>query len=132
MERTAIALAAAAATAAAAALCVWAAGFALFALVAPSIGDAGAGAIVAAASAGVLVAAGLYSAHLAKQKKDERSVERAVEHNEPMHFVADVVRNRPLIALGVSVVAGLIASRQPGLVREIAGALSSPDSYRRR
>ncbi|MBU6372594.1 MAG: hypothetical protein KJS97_07650 [Alphaproteobacteria bacterium] len=132
MERTALALAAAAATAAAAALCVWAAGFALFAFLSPSIGDAAAGAAVAAVAAGALLAAGVYSANKAKEKKEERTVASVVEHNEPMHFVADVVRNRPLIALGVSVVAGLIASRQPGLVREIAGALSSPDSYRRR
>lgn len=127
-----MALAAAAATAAAAALCVWAAGFALFAALAPSIGDAGAGAVVAVAAAGLLVAAGVYSARKSKQKKEERREVSTVVHHEPMHMVADVIRNRPMIALGVSIVAGLIASRQPGLVREIAGALSSPDSYRRR
>ena len=132
MERTALAIAAAAATAAAAALCVWASGFALFAFVAPAIGDAAAGAVVAAAAAGALLVVGVYSSRKAKEKAHERTVTAAVEHSEPLRVVADMVRDRPLVALGVSLVAGLIASREPGLVREIAGALSSPDRYRRR
>lgn len=133
IERTALAIAAAAATAAAAALCVWAAGFAVFALMAPVIGSAGSAAVVAAIAAAVLAAAGYYSARKANEKKQVVPVAApVVDHAAPMLIVADVVRARPMMALGVSIVAGLIAARQPGLVREIARALNAPDSYPRR
>lgn len=141
VERTVLAVSALAATAAAAAMGVWAAGFALYALVEPSIGRAGAGAVVALIAAALLAAAAAYTAKKAKSKKESREIAKASvieeDHGEPMvganplALVMNIVRDKPVIALGLSLAAGIVAARQPQMVREFASLLSAPSTHRR-
>lgn len=131
MRRTPFAIAAVAAAAAAAALAVWAGGFALYSLIAPQLGaPAAAGVVAAVAAIGAALSA------LLSSRKPQASYARAevvqsvaspLATLAPLGLVATAFRERPLVSLGLTVLAGVVAARQPQLVREVAGALT----YRR-
>lgn len=117
-----------AAVAAAAALAVWSAGFALYALTEPRLGVAAAAGIVSAAA---IVGVALFAWSAADRVKQEsREIEVVAAAPSPLapiaplELVAATFRERPLLSLGLTVVAGVIASRQPHFVREVARALA--------
>jgi hypothetical protein len=124
--KTALALAAAAALAASAVLLVWAAGFAVFYSFEPRFGPAGAAGIVVLAD---LLALGLGFGvakimSLAKQREEEKEKEEARENGAPASLVglfADAVKDRPITALAVSAVTGLVAIKNPKIFRELVG-----------
>lgn len=102
--------AALAAMAAAAAVCVVAAAFALYALLRDYIGPAGAAAVVA-------VVAAILTAILAVvllRRADPRPLRRDEQNLTTRLF--DLARERPLIAAGAAVAAGLIALRNPSIL----------------
>jgi hypothetical protein len=99
---------------------VVAAAFALYAVIEPHLGAAGAAAIVAAVAALIVGIAGLLAAH----KAEERSrpppapdgfafAERAIE----------MIKERPILTVGAGLAAGLIAFRNPALAAIVAKAL---------
>lgn len=115
-----MALAAAAAIAAAAAVSVVAAAFALYALAEPSLGSAGAGAVVAAAAAALVGGAGL----LARRKAQAR---RHAPQGAPdaglVDKVIEIAKQRPMLAVGAAIAAGVYAIRHPSLVAAVIGAV---------
>ena len=121
-ERATFSLIAAAATCAAAAMAVFATGFALYALMLEWLTPAGAAAVVAVVAA--LIAA--VGAWLAKERAERRRLEADAQRahfagalpGELSGFLAD----RPLATLAVSLVGGLLATRHPGLVRDVLAA----------
>ena len=119
-EKTLTTLAAAAAIAAAAAVSVVAAAFALYAVLQPHLGSAGAAAVVAAVAAVIVGIAGLLAAHKAEEKARPAPApdgfafaERAIE----------MVKERPILAVGAGLAAGVIAFRNPALAAIVAKAL---------
>jgi|GEM_PF-3255224 len=128
MQRTTLAIVAAAAVAAAAALAVWAAGFAIFGFIAPVIGAPTAAAVVAASAAGAAAVASLLAPRNAPasltHSEAVQSVAPSVASPAPLGIIAAAFRERPVVSLGLTVFAGMLASRQPQLVREIASALA--------
>ncbi|MDP1911356.1 MAG: hypothetical protein Q8K85_23910 [Hyphomicrobium sp.] len=128
MRRTTFAFVAVAAFAAAAALAVWAAGFALFAFTEPLIGAPAAAGVVSAIAAVSVALFAWHSAGKAEEKSAQVEVVQSVASPltavAPLELVAAAFRERPLVSLGLTVLAGVVASRQPHLVREVAGALT--------
>jgi len=108
VRRLFLAMAAAAAFSASAAVCVVALAFALYALVAPSVGQAGAAAIVAAAAALLIAAAALVMAASARGKRAAA---------QPVGGVRDrlirFVREKPVMAVSAALGAGFLAVRNP-------------------
>ena len=103
-------VAALAAMAAAAAVCVVAAAFALYALLRDYIGPAGAAAaiaVVAAIAAAILAFVMLRKAQPRPLRRDEQNVTTRL---------IDLAREKPVIAAGAAVAAGLILLRNPGVV----------------
>lgn len=128
MRRTTFAIVAVAAFAAAAALAVWAAGYAIFAYTQPLIGAPAAAGVVSAISTVAVALFAWASAGKTEEKTTKAEVVQSVASPlaalAPLGLVATAFRERPLISLGLTVLAGVVATRQPQLVREVAGALT--------
>jgi|GEM_PF-2042735 len=114
-KRPALLVAAGGAIAAASGLSVVSLGFAAYALLAPLVGQAGAFAIIAV-SAAILAAVGAYFiTHEADDEDDKQS-----SRTESVALaLTDVIRSRPGIALGASLLLGLVASRNPRIAMEM-------------
>lgn len=124
-EKTLMTLAAAAAIAAAAAVSVVSAAFALYAILLPAVGAAGASAIVAAVAALIVAIAGMIAARKAESR-------RAPHQDVPQGGfdltgkVVEIVRERPLMSLGLGLAAGIIALKNPTLTASLAKAFLDP------
>ena len=118
-----MALAAGAAIAAAAAVSVVSAAFALYALVQPWTGPAGAGAIVAAVAALVVAFAGM----MAKNKAESRRYRGEGRGAEPdasiVSKIVEIAKERPMLAAGAALAAGVYAIRHPTLIAAVIGAV---------
>ncbi|WP_419319194.1 hypothetical protein ACN2C7_00190 [Caulobacter sp. ErkDOM-E] len=118
-------LAAAAAIAAAAAVGVFAAAFALYAVVETWLGPAGAAAVVAAVAALIVAMAGLIAARKAEQGQPPRTGAAP----EPFSFaekVVDIVKDRPLLSIGAGLAAGIFALKNPTLTAAVLKAFMEP------
>jgi hypothetical protein len=126
-EKTLMTLAAAAAIAAAAGVAVVAAAFALYTLLAPALGAAGAAATVAACAAVAVLLAGLIVASKAKDRnRDAQQAFSAAGSGDMGGLIAKVMelaKQRPLIAAGAALAAGLFALRNPILLAAIVKAI---------
>jgi hypothetical protein len=61
---------------------------------------------------------------LAKHREEEKEKEEARENGAPTSLVslfADAVKDRPITALAVSAVTGLVAIKNPKIFRELVG-----------
>ncbi len=124
-EKTLMTLAAAAAIAAAAAVGVVSAAFAVYAVLVPLVSPAGAAAIVAAVAALIVAVAGMIAA---------RKVEGARHHhNAPPQAsfdmtakVVEIVRDRPIMSIGIGLAAGIFALKNPTLTAAVAKAFLDP------
>lgn len=124
-ERATLSLVATAAACAAAALIVFALGFALYALLEPLLGSAGAAAGVAAAAAAGIGIFAFMTAQSAKARKAESERASAQVSQILPQYISAFAADRPLVGLAATVAAGFIATRYPGAVREIISALSA-------
>jgi hypothetical protein len=117
LKRPALLVAAGGAIAAASGLSVISLGFAGYALLEPLVGRPGAFAIIAV-SAAILAALGAYFvAHDSSDDDDDRHRSRA---DQSMALaLTDVIRSRPGVALGASLLLGLIASKNPRIAMEM-------------
>ncbi len=120
-EKTLTTLAAAAAIAAAAGVAVVAAAFALFALLAPTLGQAGAAAVVAATAAAIVALAGLVASARAKSGRRRQQDFAAHAAADPGLIVKlfELAKQRPIMAAGAAVAAGVFAIRNPALVAAV-------------
>lgn len=110
-------LAAAAAIAAAAAVGVFAAAFALHAVLQPMIGAAGAAAVVAGVAALIVAIAGLLAARKVESRSAPRSAYGAPQDNFGLaEKVVEIVKDRPLLSIGAALAAGVFALKNPILM----------------
>lgn len=126
MERTLMALAAGAAIAAAAAVGVFSAFFALFAFIEPMVGVAGAAAIISGASALAVGTAGFVAARRAEGER--KAAAEAAPDASLIEVIMGVVRDRPLLAAGAAVAAGIYALRNPQLAAAVIRAFMDKPS----
>ena len=110
-----------AAAAAAAVLIVFACGFAVYALLEPTIRPAGAAGTVAMVAGLGLIIFALVLEHRARKREAEAALARAQAAEEAQFTLGDIARDRPLVTLAVTAVTSLIAARNPSLVRELVG-----------
>lgn len=113
-------LAAAAAIAAAAAVGVFAAAFALYAVVEAHLGAAGAAAVVAAVAALIVAIAGFMAARKADQRQAPRNA--APDSFGFAEKVVEIVKDRPLLSIGAALAAGVFALKNPTLTAAVAKA----------
>jgi membrane protein implicated in regulation of membrane protease activity len=124
-EKTLRPLAAAAAIAAAAAVGVVSAAFAVYAVLVPLVTPAGAAAIVAAVAALIVAVAGMLAARKVEGHRDHH-------HQAPQggfdmtSKVVEIVRDRPLLSIGVGLAAGIFALKNPTLTASLAKAFLDP------
>lgn len=108
---------------AAAALAVFAGGFALYAVVLPVVGPAGAAAVVAGVAALVVMLAGV----IRVMRAHEREREALLARQELAHGLPEPIRglmqDHPLTAVAVTVLGGVVAARNPRIIREVIRAL---------
>jgi uncharacterized membrane protein len=111
-----------AAASGAAVMAVFAAGFSLYALIEPRVGAAGASAIVALVAALIVALIALFATFRArKREREAQAAGHDLAHALPVELLGDAVRDRPLVTLAVTLVAGALAARNPGLVRDLVG-----------
>jgi len=124
-DRAYSSLIATAAACAAVAVAVVAAGFALYALILPWLGAAGAAASVAAVAA---IAVGVYAliAHERAKAKERaaREAQAALLDSVPA-MLGDLTREHPVLAVGVSVLGGVLATRHPQITRDLISILAA-------
>ncbi|MET0181325.1 MAG: hypothetical protein ABW199_00410 [Caulobacterales bacterium] len=112
---------------ASAALAVFAGGFAVYAIVAPQLGPAGAAAVVAAVAASIVGITGVIRLVRAQQRERESVLARhelAAGLPEPLR---GVMQDHPLAAIAVTVLGGVVAARNPRIIREVIRALRPID-----
>lgn len=129
MERTLMALAAGAAIAAAAVVGVFSLFFALFAAIEPYVGPAWAAAIIAATSALAVLLTGLVAAR--KAEGDRRAAATVAPDASLVDTVMNVVKDRPLLAAGAAVAAGVYALRHPQLAAAVVRAFMDRPTHDR-
>ncbi|MGI9169221.1 MAG: hypothetical protein ACR2FH_03475 [Caulobacteraceae bacterium] len=110
VRRIFLTLAAAAALATSAAVCVVALAFALYALVEPYVGKAGAAAIVAAVAAALIALAALFIGQAAKTKRREAPAKAVGGVAER---VMSFVRDKPVVAVSAALGVAFMAIRNP-------------------
>jgi hypothetical protein len=118
-DRAMSAVIATAAACAAVVMAVFALGFALYASTEPVVGAAGAAAIVALAAALALALFALIATMRARKRERETAIAQAELLDELPIGLGDIARDRPLMTLGITAAAGLLAARHPTLVRDL-------------
>ena len=127
--RVAVLLAAAAVLATSASIFVVALAFALFALVRPYVGPAGAGAIVAGAAA-LLVLLGGVALALSARVKTAKLAERS---KDPAARVMNFVREKPVTTIAAAIGAGFLAIRNPKYLGAVLSSfLDGPPNPKRK
>ena len=111
---------AAAAIAAAAGVAVVALAFALYALVEPSLGSAGAAGVVAGAAALLILAVGLIALLMVRPPK------RKQPEPDLLQRVIGIARDKPVIAAAAALAAGFFVVKNPQALMAIALALLEP------
>ena len=99
--------------------------FALFAFVQPYVGSAGGGAVVAGVAALVALIVGL----VAMPRRRRRSSEGPTGVADDL---MDLVRDKPIAAVGVAVAAGIMAMRNPRVIIEVVRAMRGGEHRRKR
>lgn len=118
-DRAMAAVVATAAAAAAVVMAVFALGFALYALIEPNIGAAGAAAIVALAAALVVAIFALIAALRKRKREQEAALAQAQLMDELPLGLGDIARERPILTLALTAVGGILAARHPTLTRDL-------------
>lgn len=118
-DRAMAAVVATAAAAAAVVMAVFALGFALYALIEPNIGPAGAAAIVALAAALVVAIFALIAALRKRKCEQEAALAQAQLMDELPLGLGDIARERPILTLALTAVGGILAARHPTLTRDL-------------
>jgi membrane protein implicated in regulation of membrane protease activity len=125
-EKTLMTLAAAAAIAAAAAVSVVSAAFAIYAVLVPLVSAAGAAAIVAAVAALIVAIAGLVAARKVEGRHHHPQAGQPQASFDITGRVIEIVKDRPLMSIGIGLAAGIFALKNPTLTATLAKAFLDP------
>jgi hypothetical protein len=127
IRRICLGLAAGGAIFASAAVCLVALAFALYALVLPRIGPAGAAAVVAAAAAIAVSLAALIISLAARPSRIRKAAASG-----PLDRIAAFVRAQPVLAIAASLAAGFLAVRNPKYLGDTLRSFLAENPDRRR
>lgn len=122
VEKTLAALAAAAAIAAAAAVAVVAAAFALYQVLLPHLGAAGSAAVLAATFAFLALIGGLLATRKAEGRHHGDHDAHAAGDAGLIAKVFEIAKEKPLLAAGVGIAAGVFALRNPAILTAVISA----------
>lgn len=115
--------------AASAALLVWAAGFALFSWLAEPYGPALAAAAVAGACI-VFLGAILILTNQGKDKDDDKEKSPLSPAHSLIQSFGETIKDRPLLTMGLTVLTGVAATRDPNLLKDLWNAVLQPKNDR--
>jgi protein-S-isoprenylcysteine O-methyltransferase Ste14 len=121
VEKTLAAVAAAVAIAAATAVSVVAAAFALYAVLFPHLGAAGSAAVLAVTFAILALVGGLLAARKAEGGRRPES-QAAHEDGGLITKLFEIAKDKPLLAAGAAVAAGIFAIRNPAILTAVLSA----------
>lgn len=119
LDRALTRVVAIAAASGAAVMAVFAAGFALYALILPVVGAPGAAAIVALVAALAVALFALAAALRARKRERDAEIAQAELAQALPLGLGDIARDRPIVALAVTALGGLLAARHPTLARDL-------------
>lgn len=125
-EKTLMTLAAAAAIAAAAAVAVVSAAFAIYAVLVPLVTAAGAAAIVSAVAALIVAVAGVIAARKVEGRHHNHSQQAPQQGFDVTSRIVEIVRDKPLMSIGIGLAAGIFALKNPTLTASLAKAFLDP------
>lgn len=125
-EKTLMTLAAAAAIAAAAAVAVVSAAFAIYAVLVPLVTAAGAAAIVSAVAALIVAVAGMIAARKVEGRHHHHGQQAPQQGFDMTSKVVEIVRDKPLMSIGIGLAAGIFALKNPTLTASLAKAFLDP------
>jgi len=125
-EKTLMTLAAAAAIAAAAAVAVVSAAFAIYAVLVPLVTAAGAAAIVSAVAALIVAIAGMIAARKVEGRHHHHGQQPPQQGFDMTAKVVEIVRDKPLMSIGIGLAAGIFALKNPTLTASLAKAFLDP------
>jgi membrane protein implicated in regulation of membrane protease activity len=125
-EKTLMTLAAAAAIAAAAAVAVVSAAFAIYAVLVPLVTAAGAAAIVSAVAALIVAIAGMIAARKVEGRHHHHGQQAPPQSFDMTGKIVEIVRDKPLMSIGIGLAAGIFALKNPTLTASLAKAFLDP------
>jgi membrane protein implicated in regulation of membrane protease activity len=125
-EKTLMTLAAAAAIAAAAAVAVVSAAFAIYAVLVPLVTAAGAAAIVSAVAALIVAVAGMIAARKVEGRHHHHGQQAPPQAFDMTGKIVEIVRDKPLMSIGIGLAAGIFALKNPTLTASLAKAFLDP------
>jgi hypothetical protein len=99
-------------------MAVFAAGFALYALLVPIVGPPGAAAIVALVAALAVALFALFAALRARKREREQAAAQEHMMSKLPAELGDIVRDRPMVSIAVTLIGGIVAARHPSLARD--------------
>jgi len=105
---------------------VFAAAFALFALVQPYVGNAGGGAVLTGVFAVIALVIGLLAMPRRRRRRSGDGPSGVAED------LMDLVRDKPMASAGVALAAGIMAMRNPRVITEVIRAFRSERNERRK
>ncbi|MFT3726196.1 MAG: hypothetical protein QM759_00010 [Terricaulis sp.] len=100
-------------------MAVFAAGFALYALVAPLVGPPAAAAIVALVAALIVALFALFTAMQARKREREHAAAQAQMMSNLPAELGEIIKDRPMVSLAVTLVGGILAARHPRMARDL-------------
>jgi hypothetical protein len=123
-DRAKLAIIVTTALAAGSATAVFAAAFALYAVLETALGAAGAAAIVALVAALAVALFALVALMRVQTQRREGERAQAQLMEELPQSLGDFAREHPLLTLAASAVAGVLAARYPALARDLMGVVA--------
>jgi hypothetical protein len=112
---------------AAAALAVFAGGFAVYAFALPYVGAAGAAAIVVGFASLAVAGVGIVRIVRRKAKEEEAKAAQAELSSVIPEPFRGLMKKHPAAAIAATIVGGVVAARNPRIIRELVMALRRKD-----
>ncbi len=125
-EKTLMTLGGAAAAPAAGAVGVVSAAFAVYAVLVPLVSAAGAAAIVAGIAALIVAIAGMIAARKVEGHRAHSQAPPPVGGFDITGRIVDIVREKPMMSIGIGLAAGIFALKNPTLTATVAKAFLDP------
>jgi hypothetical protein len=108
-----------AAACAAAVMAVFAGGFAIYSLVLPSAGPAGAAGIVALIASLAVGGFAVFVMLRSRRRERDAAIAQAQVVDELPLGLGEIARERPIVTLAITALGGILATRHPTLARDL-------------
>jgi membrane protein implicated in regulation of membrane protease activity len=102
------------------------AAFAIYAVLVPLVTAAGAAAIVSAVAALIVAIAGMIAARKVEGRHHHHGQQAPPQSFDMTGKIVEIVRDKPLMSIGIGLAAGIFALKNPTLTASLAKAFLDP------